>query len=48
MFAVDVVVDKSSAAEDTVLLNVAGKNVPANEGGTGGNAYVFEITVAKA
>ena len=48
MMAVDVVVDKSSAAEDTVLLNVAGKNVPANEGGTGGNAYVFEITVTKA
>ena len=47
MMAVDVAVDKSTATEDVILLNVAGKNVPANEGGTGGNAYVFEITVAK-
>ena len=47
MMAVDVAVDASSAAQDTVLLNVAGKNVPANEGGTGGDAYVFEITVSK-
>ena len=47
MMAIDIAVDKSTPTEDTVLLNVAGKNVPANEGGTGGNAYVFEITVAK-
>ena len=47
MMAIDVAVDKSTATEDTILLNVAGKNVPANEGGTGGNAYVFEITVTK-
>ena len=47
MVAVDVAVDASTAAQDTVLLNVAGKNVPANEAGTGGNAYVFEITVNK-
>ena len=47
MMAVDVALDASSAATDTVLLNVAGKNVPANVGGTGGDAYVFEITVNK-
>lgn len=47
MFAVDVAVDSSSASQDVVLLTAAGKAVPANEAGNGGNAYGWRVTVNK-
>jgi hypothetical protein len=45
MFAVDVALDASSPAGDVVLLAAAGKAVPANAFGNGGDAYGWEITV---
>lgn len=47
MFAIDLVVDSSTSTSDEILLVAAGKNVPANEGGTGGDAYFWSISVAK-
>ena len=47
MFAIDLVVDSSSQTSDEILLVAAGKNVPANEGGTGGDAYLWSISVPK-
>lgn len=45
MFGVDVVVDTITPTETTVFLVAAGKHVPANEFGNGGDAFAFEITV---
>lgn len=44
MFAVDLAVS-SAAGSDTVLLTAAGKAVPANEFGNGGNAYAWSVVV---
>ena len=48
MMAVDVVVDASVPAQDIVYLTAGGKSVPANEFGSGGDAYVWQVTVDKA
>jgi hypothetical protein len=45
MFAVDVVIDSSTATQDVVLIAAAGKAVPANVMGNGGNAYAFSVVV---
>ncbi len=47
MFAVDVVVDSSTASSDTVYLTAAGKHVPANAFGNGGDAFAWKIVVPK-
>lgn len=47
MFTIDVAVQSSSAAQDTVLLSAGGKAVPANEFGNGGNAYGWLVTIPK-
>lgn len=47
MFAVDVAVDSTTAAQDVVYLTAAGKAVPANQAGNGGNAYGWRVTVTK-
>jgi hypothetical protein len=45
MFAVDIAVDTVTATETTVLLSAAGKHVPANAMGNGGDAYAWKIVV---
>ena len=45
MFAIDVVIDSSTATQDVVLIAAAGKAVPANVMGNGGNAYAFSVVV---
>lgn len=45
MFGVDVVVDDTDAAATTVYLAAAGKHVPANMFGNGGDAYAWRVTV---
>jgi len=45
MFAVDVAVDKTSPSGDVLLVAAAGKAVPANAFGNGGDAYGWEVTV---
>jgi hypothetical protein len=45
MFAVDIAVDTVTATETTVLLSAAGKHVPANAMGNGGDAYGWSIVV---
>ena len=44
MFAVDLAVS-SAAGSDTVLLTAAGKAVPANQFGNGGNAFAWSVVV---
>ena len=43
MWGVDVVVESSVGGTDTVYLTAAGKHVPANEFGNGGDAYAWRI-----
>lgn len=49
MFGVDIVVDKaaSTATQDQVYFAVAGKAVPANQMGSGGDAFAWQVTVPK-
>jgi hypothetical protein len=47
MMAVDVAVDATSPAQDTVLVAAAGKAVPANKFGSGGNGYAWSVSVSK-
>ena len=44
--AVDVAVDSSTDAGDVVVLTAAGKAVPANQMGNGGDAYGWIVTVS--
>lgn len=48
MFGVDVVVTSSTASADTVLVAAAGKHVPANEFGNGGDAFAWSVVVPTA
>ena len=50
MFAVDLIVDpvSSNSTTDVVYLAVAGKAVPANEAGNGGNAYMYKVAVPRS
>ena len=45
MMSIDVVVDASAPAHDVVYMAAAGKSVPANEFGSGGDAYVWQVNV---
>ena len=49
MFGVDIVVDKaaSSPTQDVLYFAVAGKAVPANEMGNGGDAFAWSVVVPK-
>jgi len=47
MFSTDIVVDSSSSSNDVVYVVSAGKHVPANVMGSGGDAYAWQITVPK-
>lgn len=49
MFSVDVVLDPSASTPSTDVLYIAsaGKHVPANVMGNGGDAYAWQVTVSK-
>jgi len=47
MFSSDIMVDSASTSQDVVYLVAAGKHVPANVFGGGGDAYAWEISVPK-
>lgn len=45
MFGVDVVVDSVTSNQTVVYIAAAGKHVPANVMGNGGDAYAFQVIV---
>ena len=45
MMAVDLNVVAAAGADDTIFLAAAGKHVPANVAGNGGDAFAWEVTV---
>lgn len=47
MFGGDLAVDASNSAYDTIYVAAAGKSVPANVMGAGGDAYFFSVTNPK-
>jgi len=48
MFAVDLAVDSSTAQQDVVYITAAGKHVPANVAGNGGDAFAWRVVVPHA
>lgn len=46
MFGVDVLLSQSTKTQDTVLIAAAGKHVPANQFGNGGDAFAWSVTVS--